>query len=171
MLKNLIEKVEQKSLSLYDMLLTMISIIIGLITLYNSISNNYQYNEMISFYSQLFIFVSIIVVGIYFIKKFIGPPGNEKFNELNPLEKGPVGRKKEIHLLLNFLKSKSDTKNLLILTGDSGCGKTSFITAGIIPNPKLKEIDNILIRFEQYEDYHESLQKEIKEALQQQFSL
>jgi membrane protein YdbS with pleckstrin-like domain len=73
MLENLIEKVKQKSLTPYDMLFTMIAsgltILFSLIAWFDNIYNNYQHGEIIWFSSKLFIFVSIIVVGIYFIKK------------------------------------------------------------------------------------------------------
>ena len=169
MLENLIEKIEQKSLTPYDMLLPIIaaglSILFGLITWSYSIYKNYQDSEIIWFYSKLIISVIIISSVVILIIKFIRPPGDEEFDELKPLEEGPVGREKESNLLLNFLKGKSDSKNLLILTGDSGCGKTSFIKDGL-KNDGLKKYDNIPIRFERYEDYHESIRKKFREDIQ-----
>ena len=169
MLESLIEKVGQKSLTPYDMLLTIIaaglSILFGLIKWSYSICMNYQDSEIIWFYSKLIISVIIISSVVILIIKFIRPPGDEEFDELKPLEDGPVGREKESCLLLNFLKGKSDSKNLLILTGDSGCGKTSFIKDGL-KNDGLKKYDNIPIRFERYEDYHESIRKKFREDIQ-----
>jgi Novel STAND NTPase 1 len=169
MLENLIEKIEQKSLTPYDMLLPIIaaglSILFGLITWSYSIYKNYQDSEIIWFYSKLIISVIIISSVVILIIKFIRPPGDEEFDELKPLEEGPVGREKESNLLLNFLKGKSDSKNLLILTGDSGCGKTSFIIDGL-KNDELKKHDNIPIRFDQYEDFHELIQKKFRKSIQ-----
>lgn len=168
MLETLIEKVRQKSLTPYDMLFTMIAsgltILLSLIAWFDSIYNNYQHNEIIWFSSKLCISVIIILFVIIIIRKFLPPLGNEKFDELKPLEEGPVGREKESCLLLNFIKGKSDSKNLLILTGDSGCGKTSFIKDGL-KNDGLKKYDNIPIRFDQYEDFYELIQKKFREAI------
>lgn len=65
MLESLIEKVEQKSLTPYDMLFTMIAsgltILLSLIAWFDSIYNNYQHSEIIWFSSKLCISVIIIL--------------------------------------------------------------------------------------------------------------
>lgn len=151
----------------------LLSVIVGLFTLFvsvitwlNYIVNAYEKQEFLWAYLQMGIFSIIIMCCIYFFLKKLGEKKKkrEKLDELKPLKRGdgaPIGRNDQKTLLIDFLKEKDDDAKLSVLTGESGCGKTSFVEAEIIP--ELEKDNCSVIKLEQYEDYPKLVQQKLNE--------
>ncbi|MCK4499846.1 ATP-binding protein, partial [Candidatus Babeliales bacterium] len=76
-------------------------------------------------------------------------------------DEAPIGRNNQKTLLLDFLKEKDDNAKLSVLTGESGCGKTSFVEAEIIP--ELEKDNCSVIKLERYEDCSKLVQQKLNE--------
>lgn len=152
----------------------LLSVIVGLFTLFvsvitwlNYIVNAYEKKEFVWACLQMGIFSIMIISCIYFVLKKLWEKEKkiEKLNELKPLTRdddAPIGRNHQKTLVLDFLlKEKDDNAKLSVLTGESGCGKTSFVEAEIIP--ELEKDDCSVIKLEQYENYLKLVRQKLSE--------